>query len=144
MAVLHADIERLIAAAGLESTIIRPGMLASNVLFWWAPAIRTNGIVWWPYGAAETAPVYGRSSLTGLILATVRHRTKATKDPGSYWLVPGQVAQRRRPCRVAKASAPAGAAARRVIPRWQYSLEVPAQLGVQDGMLRAVQVAGCR
>jgi uncharacterized protein YbjT (DUF2867 family) len=57
MAVLHADIERLIAATGLESTIIRPGMFASNVLFWWATAIRTGGVVWWPYGAAETAPV---------------------------------------------------------------------------------------
>jgi uncharacterized protein YbjT (DUF2867 family) len=34
MAVLHAGIERLIAAAGLESTIIRPGMFASNTLFW--------------------------------------------------------------------------------------------------------------
>ena len=33
MAVLHADIERLIAASGLESTIIRPGMFASNALF---------------------------------------------------------------------------------------------------------------
>jgi len=57
MAALHADIERLIAAAGLESTIIRPGMLASNALFWWAPAIRAGDVVRWPYGAAETAPV---------------------------------------------------------------------------------------
>src|SRR5256886_9595144 len=30
MAVLYAEIERLIAAAGLETTIIRPGMFASN------------------------------------------------------------------------------------------------------------------
>src|ERR1700733_14841917 len=45
MAVLHADIERLIAATGLESTIIRPGMFASNTLFWWAPAIRADGVV---------------------------------------------------------------------------------------------------
>src|SRR5262244_2008468 len=60
MAVLHADIERLIAAAGLESTIIRPGMFASNVLFWWAAAIRAGGVVRWPYGAAETAPVDDR------------------------------------------------------------------------------------
>jgi uncharacterized protein YbjT (DUF2867 family) len=60
MAVLHADIERLIAAAGLESTIIRPGMFASNALFWWAPAIRAGGAVRWPYGAAETAPVDDR------------------------------------------------------------------------------------
>src|SRR2546425_6154811 len=39
MAVLHADIERPIAAAGLESTIIRPGVLASNALVWWAAPI---------------------------------------------------------------------------------------------------------
>ena len=60
MAVLHADIERLIAAAGLSSTIIRPGMFASNVLFWWAAAIRARGVVRWPYGAAQTAPVDDR------------------------------------------------------------------------------------
>lgn len=60
MAELHADIERLIAVAGLESTIIRPGMLASNSLAWWAPAIREGQVVRWPYGAAETAPVDDR------------------------------------------------------------------------------------
>jgi uncharacterized protein YbjT (DUF2867 family) len=60
MAVLHADIERLIAAAGIESTIIRPGMFASNPLFWWATAIRAGTAVRWPYGAAETAPVDDR------------------------------------------------------------------------------------
>jgi uncharacterized protein YbjT (DUF2867 family) len=60
MAVLHADIERLIADSGIESTIIRPGMFASNVLFWWADAIRGGGVVRWPYGAAETAPVDDR------------------------------------------------------------------------------------
>ena len=60
MAVLYAEIERLIAAAGLESTIIRPGIFASNALFWWATAIRADGVVRWPYGAAETAPVDDR------------------------------------------------------------------------------------
>ena len=60
MAVLYAEIERLIAAAELESTIIRPGIFASNALLWWANAIRTEGIVRWPYGAAETAPVDDR------------------------------------------------------------------------------------
>src|SRR4051812_16641041 len=60
MAVLHADIERLIAATGLESTIIRPGMFASNSLTWWAPTIRAGEVVRWPYGAAETAPVDDR------------------------------------------------------------------------------------
>ncbi|HEX6523059.1 MAG TPA: NAD(P)H-binding protein [Streptosporangiaceae bacterium] len=60
MAVLHADLERLIAAAGCESTIIRPGVFASNSLSWWATAIRAGGAVRWPYGAAETAPVDDR------------------------------------------------------------------------------------
>jgi uncharacterized protein YbjT (DUF2867 family) len=60
MAALFAEIERLIAAAGLDSTIIRPGMFASNALFWWAAAIRGDGVVRWPYGAAETAPVDDR------------------------------------------------------------------------------------
>jgi uncharacterized protein YbjT (DUF2867 family) len=69
MAVLYADIEQRIAAAGLESTIIRPGMFASNALFWWAPAIRADGVIRWPYGAAETAPVDDRD------VATVAART---------------------------------------------------------------------
>lgn len=60
MAALYADIEGRIATAGLESTVIRPGMLASNALFWWAPTIRAGGAVRWPYGAAETAPVDDR------------------------------------------------------------------------------------
>jgi uncharacterized protein YbjT (DUF2867 family) len=57
MAVLHADIERLIAASGLGSTIIRPGMFASNAVHWWAASIRRGDVVRWPYGAAETAPI---------------------------------------------------------------------------------------
>jgi uncharacterized protein YbjT (DUF2867 family) len=57
MAVLHADIERLIGGADLASTMIRPGMFASNALYWWAASIREGDVVRWPYGAAETAPI---------------------------------------------------------------------------------------
>jgi uncharacterized protein YbjT (DUF2867 family) len=60
MAALHAEIERLIAASGVDSTIIRPGMFASNALSWWSAAIGGDGVVRWPYGAAETAPVDDR------------------------------------------------------------------------------------
>ena len=56
MAALHADIERLIAAAGLASTILRPGMFASNVVLWWAAAIRAGDVVRWPYGASRRRP----------------------------------------------------------------------------------------
>ena len=55
MATLHADIEQLIEETGLGSTIIRPGMLASNALYWWAPTIRSGDAVRGPFGAAETA-----------------------------------------------------------------------------------------
>jgi uncharacterized protein YbjT (DUF2867 family) len=57
MAALHANIEGLIATAGLASTIIRPGIFASNALHWWAEPIRSGDVVQWPYGAAETAPI---------------------------------------------------------------------------------------
>jgi uncharacterized protein YbjT (DUF2867 family) len=60
MAKLHADIEQLIADAGMISTVIRPGMFASNALNWWAPTIRSGHAIRWPYGAAETAPVDDR------------------------------------------------------------------------------------
>jgi len=54
---LHAEIERLLAAASLGVTVIRPGMFASNARHWWAPQIRDGDVVRWPYAAAETAPV---------------------------------------------------------------------------------------
>ncbi|MFD5088473.1 SDR family oxidoreductase [Kitasatospora sp. NPDC058406] len=72
IAAMHADIERLIAATGLESTVIRPGMLASNAPAWWAPAIRAGGVVRWPYGAAESAPVDDRDVAT--VAARTLHR----------------------------------------------------------------------
>ncbi|MEV4279950.1 NAD(P)H-binding protein [Actinoplanes xinjiangensis] len=70
MAALHAGIERLIAATSLEATIIRPGMFASNALAWWSASIRGGGVVRWPYGAAETAPIDDRD-LTAVIARTL-------------------------------------------------------------------------
>lgn len=60
MAQLHASIEQLIEDAGMMSTVVRPGMFASNALNWWAPTIRSGQSIRWPYGAAETAPVDDR------------------------------------------------------------------------------------
>jgi uncharacterized protein YbjT (DUF2867 family) len=53
----HAEMERLIADAGLESTFIRPGIFGSNSQFWWGRAIRGGDVVRWPYGGAETSPI---------------------------------------------------------------------------------------
>lgn len=69
MAELHAGIERLIADSGLDATILRPGMFASNVRLWWEPAISAGEPVRWPYAAVETAPIDERD------LAAVAART---------------------------------------------------------------------
>jgi uncharacterized protein YbjT (DUF2867 family) len=71
MATLHAQIEHLIADAGLDSTIIRPGMFASNALNWWAASIRDGDVIRWPYGAAETAPIDERD--VGAVAARALH-----------------------------------------------------------------------
>jgi uncharacterized protein YbjT (DUF2867 family) len=51
------QIERLIEDSGLQWTFLRPGMLASNALFWWAPQIRSGDLVRWPLLSAPTAPI---------------------------------------------------------------------------------------
>ena len=57
---LHEHLDDLVACSGAAWTILRPGMFASNALFWWAPRIRAGDVVRWPYGAVETAPVHER------------------------------------------------------------------------------------
>ncbi|WFE66078.1 NAD(P)H-binding protein [Micromonospora sp. WMMD714] len=79
MAARHAEIERLIAAAGLDSTIVRPGMFASNALHWWSAAVRGDGVVRWPYGTAETAPVDDRD-VAAVIARTLRADGDAAGD----------------------------------------------------------------
>jgi uncharacterized protein YbjT (DUF2867 family) len=54
---VHAGIEQMLAETALDVAILRPGIFASNALHWWAPQIRNGGVVRWPYGAAETAPI---------------------------------------------------------------------------------------
>jgi uncharacterized protein YbjT (DUF2867 family) len=67
--VLHAKIERLIEASGLEWTILRPGMFAGNAVGWWAPQIRAGDVVRWPYLAAPTAPIDERDIAAAAVRA---------------------------------------------------------------------------
>src|SRR5215510_5080726 len=60
VATMHAEIERLINASGLQWTFLRPGMFAANALFWWAPQIHADSVVRWPYAEAPTAPIHER------------------------------------------------------------------------------------
>ena len=58
LAAMHAEIERLIQASGLDWTFLRPGMFAANARSWWAPQIRIGDVVRWPYADAPTAPIH--------------------------------------------------------------------------------------
>jgi uncharacterized protein YbjT (DUF2867 family) len=57
LARFHAELDALVMGAGVEWTILRPGMFASNTIGWWAEAVRQGDVVRWPYGSAETAPI---------------------------------------------------------------------------------------
>jgi uncharacterized protein YbjT (DUF2867 family) len=57
--IFHADIERLIEQSGLEWTFLRAGGFATNTL-WWAPQIRSDGVVRAPYGAAARSLIHER------------------------------------------------------------------------------------
>jgi len=58
LAAMHAEIEQLIQASGLDWTFLRPGMFAANARSWWAPQIRVGDVVRWPYADAPTAPTH--------------------------------------------------------------------------------------
>ncbi|HKW97397.1 MAG TPA: NAD(P)H-binding protein [Bryobacteraceae bacterium] len=57
---LHLKIERLIAAAGVQWTFLRPGAFATNARIWWAAQIRAGDVVRWPYADAALSPIHER------------------------------------------------------------------------------------
>jgi uncharacterized protein YbjT (DUF2867 family) len=57
MAAMHAELERLLGRESVRTTILRPGMFASNTRLWWAPEIARGNVVRWPFAAVETAPI---------------------------------------------------------------------------------------
>jgi len=53
----HGAIEAAVAASGIPSTILRPGDMANNLLFW-AWSIKTSGVVYGPYADSAQAPIH--------------------------------------------------------------------------------------
>lgn len=53
----HSAIERAVAAGGIPATILRPGDMANNLLFW-AWSIKTTGAVHGPYPTSRQAPIH--------------------------------------------------------------------------------------
>ncbi|WP_280249576.1 NAD(P)H-binding protein [Nocardia abscessus] len=55
---MHTIVEAAIEKSGLEWTFIRPGMFATNALWWWQKSIRDEGVVRMPYADSQTAPIH--------------------------------------------------------------------------------------
>jgi uncharacterized protein YbjT (DUF2867 family) len=53
----HRAIEQAVAARGIPATILRPGDIANNLLFW-AWSIKTAGAVYGPYPTSKQAPIH--------------------------------------------------------------------------------------
>ncbi|MEU6778406.1 NAD(P)H-binding protein [Nonomuraea angiospora] len=58
IAVHHRAVEVAVEESGLDWTFIRPGMFATNTLWWWREPIRSTGVVRLPYPEAQTAPIH--------------------------------------------------------------------------------------
>lgn len=58
IAQLHRVVEVAIENSGIDWTFIRPGMFATNTLWWWAQSISTDGTVRTAYPDAQTSPLH--------------------------------------------------------------------------------------
>jgi uncharacterized protein YbjT (DUF2867 family) len=54
----HRTVETAIEESGMDWTFIRPGMFATNTLWWWSRSIRDEGVVRLPNPQAQTAPIH--------------------------------------------------------------------------------------
>ncbi len=55
---MHLAVESAIEKSSLAWTFIRPGMFATNTLWYWRDPIRAEGVVRVPYPEAQTSPVH--------------------------------------------------------------------------------------
>ncbi|MFI6595374.1 NAD(P)H-binding protein [Nonomuraea sp. NPDC050536] len=72
IAVSHRTVETALEESGLEWTFIRPGMFATNTLWWWARSIRDEGRVRMPYPEAQTAPIHEKDMAALAVTAITR------------------------------------------------------------------------
>ncbi|MFJ9691199.1 NAD(P)H-binding protein [Kitasatospora sp. NPDC101183] len=70
VALQHRAAEEAIERAGLARTFVRPGMFATNTLWWWRDPIRAGRSVRLPYPDSESAPVH-EADLAAIALAAL-------------------------------------------------------------------------
>ena len=75
----HIAVESALENSGLAWTFIRPGMFATNTLWWWRNSIRDESAVRVPYPDAQTAPIHEKdlAALAVTALTKPGHRGRA-------------------------------------------------------------------
>ncbi|MBM7864280.1 NAD(P)H-binding protein [Lentzea nigeriaca] len=75
----HIAVESALENSGLAWTFIRPGMFATNTLWWWRDSIRDESTVRVPYPDAQTAPIHEKDLAALAVTAFTRpgHRGRA-------------------------------------------------------------------
>lgn len=79
IAALHATVESALEKSDLAWTFIRPGMFATNSLWWWQRSIREENTVRLPYPEARTAPVHEKDMAAIAVTALTQpgHQVRA-------------------------------------------------------------------
>ncbi|GAA4632986.1 NAD(P)H-binding protein [Actinoallomurus vinaceus] len=75
----HRTVEEALERSGIAWTFIRPGMFATNTLWWWQRSIREQAVVRTPYPDAQTAPIHEKdmAALAVTALTEPGHRQRA-------------------------------------------------------------------
>ncbi|MFI6346850.1 NAD(P)H-binding protein [Streptomyces sp. NPDC050560] len=68
----HRAVEDAIEDSGIPRTFIRPGMFATNALWWWREPVRAGRPVLLPYPLSRTAPVHEKD-MAALAVHTLTH-----------------------------------------------------------------------
>jgi uncharacterized protein YbjT (DUF2867 family) len=79
----HADVEKAVEQSGMEWTFLRSAGIATNTRMW-APQIRADGVVRWPYGAARRSLIHERD-----LAAVARHALTEDGHRAKRYVVTG-------------------------------------------------------
>jgi uncharacterized protein YbjT (DUF2867 family) len=86
----HRTVEVAIEQSDVYWTFVRPGMFATNTLWWWSKSIRTESIVRAPYPDAQTAPIHEKDmaalAVTALTEPGHEHQAYTVYGPESLTL----------------------------------------------------------
>ncbi|SDT32069.1 NmrA family NAD(P)-binding protein [Microlunatus soli] len=89
----HARLEKLITESGVRSTLLRASGFAANTLGW-APQIRADGTVRWPYGSARRALIHEDDLAAVGVRELIDHGDGSAEGVVHHLTGPQQLSQR--------------------------------------------------